>query len=354
MNPIKNTLTRRLAVAAGLSLILINSAYALKYAAVEHHLQADPALPVWTPGPLVTVPEEELNLVGADIMDEVTFGWAKIFREAYPRLSVTMQARSSGSGVPALTEGIAHLAPVGREVMPAERDGFVNKFGYKPFAIRVATGSLGSLGKTATSVFLVAKDNPIKGLTFAQLEAIYAKEPKRGLKSAKTWGDLGLTGEWKDRSIHPYGLRPPNGIEQFIKWKVLNWGEWREGIQHVKSQGFTHAFTVAANYMATEKGGITYAMLANLTPDVRVVPLAEKEGDPFIMPTIDTVYHHVYPLSRYDYIYVNRPPGAPLEPKIKEFLKMVLSKQGQDVVAAEGVFMPLLPEVVQEELAKLE
>ncbi len=344
----------RLIVLAALALSLSVPAFALKYAAIEHHIKADQAIPAWKPGPVESVPEEELNLVGADIMDEITLGWAKIFRQAYPRLSVTMQARSSGSGVPALTEGIAHLAPVGREALPAEHAGFVKKFGYEPFAIKVATGSLGSLGKTATSIVLVAKSNPIKGLTFAQIEAIYAKEPKRGLAPAKTWGDLGLTGKWKDVPIHPYGLKPPNGIEQFVKWKVLNWGDWREGIQNVKGQGFTHAFTVASNNMRTQFGGVTYALLANLTPDVRVVPLAEKNGDPFIMPTIETVYQHTYPLSRYVYIYVNRPPGTKLEPKIKEFLKAVLSKQGQDVVAAEGVFMPLLPRVVQEELAKLE
>jgi len=329
-------------------------AFALKYAAVEHHLLADPAIPAWTPGPVTSVPEEELNLVGADIMDEITLGWIKLYRQAYPRLSVTMEARASGSGVPALTAGTAHLAPVGREALPKEHDDFVKKFGYEPFAIKVATGSLGSLGKTATSVVLVAKDNPIKGLTFKQLDQIYSKSHKRGGGDLTTWGQLGLTGEWAERPIHTYGLKPPNGIEQFVKWKVLDNGEWREGIQNVKGQGFTHAFTVASNDMHTQLGGLTYALLANLTPDVRVIPLAEKDGDPFIAPTIDTVYHHVYPLSRYVYIYVNRPPGTALEPKLKEFLKAVLSKQGQDVVAAEGVFMPLLPEVVKEELAKLE
>jgi phosphate transport system substrate-binding protein len=344
---------RRLAAAA-LALSLSQAAFALKYAPVEHHLKADPALPVWVPGQVVTVPEEELNLVGADIMDEITLGWIKLFRPAYPRLSVTMEARASGSGVPALTAGTAMLAPVGREALPKEHDEFVKKFGYEPFAIKVATGSLGSLGKTATSIVLVAKDNPIQGLTFSQLDAIYSKTRKRGHADLTKWGDLGLTGEWANRPIHTYGLKPPNGIEQFFKWKVLEGGEWKDGIQNVKGHGFIHAFTVASNDMHTQLGGLSYALLANVTPDVRVVPLAEKDGDPFIMPTIDTVYHHTYPLSRYVYIYVNRPPGTPLPPKLKEFLRCVLSKQGQDVVAAEGVFMPLLPEVVKEELAKLE
>jgi len=353
MNAPFSTPPRRLALAA-LALGLTTSAFALKYAAVEHHLKADPAIPVWQPGPVESVPEEELNLVGADIMDEITLGWVKLFRKEYPRLSVTMQARSSGSGVPALTEGIAHMAPVGREALPAEFEGFVKKYGYEPFRIKVATGSLGSLGKTATSIVLVAKSNPIKGLTFKQLDQMYSKSHKRGGEALTTWGQLGLTGEWANRPIHLYGLRPPNGIEQFVKWQVLQDGAWREGIQNVKGQGFTHAFTVASNDMRTQLGGLTYALLANLTADVRVVPLAEKDGDPFIMPTIETVYNHTYPLSRYVYLYVNRKPGTALEPKIKEFLKAVLSKQGQDVVAAEGVFMPLLPEVVQEELAKLE
>lgn len=104
-----------------------------------------------------------------------------------------------------------------------------------------------------------------------------------------------------------------------MKWKVLENGEWRDGIQQVKGVGFTHAFTVASNDMRTQLGGITYALLANVTPDVRVVPLARNEGDPFIMPTIETIYKHTYPLSRYVYIYINRPPGTKLEPKTKSF-----------------------------------
>jgi len=345
---------RPLVVTSLAAVALATPAFALKFAAVEHHLNADPAIPAWKPGPLKVEPEEEFNLVGADIMDEITLGWVKIFREAYPRLSVTMEARASGSGVPALTAGIAHAAPVGREALPKEHDDFVKKFGYEPLAIKVATGSLGSLGKTATTIVLVAKDNPIPGLTFKQLDQIYSKSHKRGGGDITTWGQLGLTGEWAARPIHLYGLKPPNGIEQFFKWQVLEWGDWRDGIQNVKGRGFTHAFTVASNDMHTQLGGLTYALLANVTPDVRVVPLAEKDGDPFVAPTVETVYHHTYPLSRYVYIFVNRPPGKPIEPKTKEFLKLVLSKQGQDVVAAEGVFMPLLPEVVQEERAKLE
>ena len=334
--------------------VLSAPAFALKYAAPEHQLKADAAIPSWTPGDVNVAPEEELNLVGADVMDEITLGWAKIFRKQYPRLSVTMEARASGSGGPALTEGRAHLAPVGREMLPAEEKAFVDKFGYKPLEIKVATGSLGSLGKTATSVIFVDKDNPLKGLTMAELDAIYSKTRKRGHADIRTWGDLGLTGEWAARPIHLYGLKPVNGIEQFLKQRVLLGGDYKDGIEFVKGKGFTHAFGVAAEDMAHKPGGLTYALLANLAPNVKVVPLADKEGAPFVAPTVETVYSHAYPLSRYVYIYVNRPPGKALEPKVKEFLKMVLSREGQEVVAREGVYIPLTPETVREERAKLE
>jgi len=349
-----NSFKSYLVLAAITSLLLVNKSFALKYAAKEHDLQVDNALPNWVPREVSVQPEEELNLVGADIMDEITLGWIKLFRPAYPHLSVTMEARASGSGVPALTSGIAHAAPVGREALPKEHDDFVKKFGYEPFAIKVATGSLGSLGKTATSVILVAKDNPIQGLTLAQLDAIYSTSRLRGHSAVSTWGDLGLTGDWATRSIYLYGLKSPNGIEQYFKWQVMNGGVYKENIHFLKGKGFTHAFTVASNDMHTQIGGLTYAMLANLTPDVKVVPLAKDESGPFIEPTIQSVYTHQYPLSRFVYIYLNRKPGTPIEPKVKEFLKLVLSKQGQQVVASEGVFLPLTPEVVKEELAKLE
>ena len=149
-------------------------------------------------------------------------------------------------------------------------------------------------------------------------------------------------------------MKPVNGIEQYIKQTVLMGGEYRDGIEFVKGKGFTHAFTVAAQDMAQKPGGMTYALLSNVVPNVKVLPLASKAGEPFYEPSVENVYTHKYPLSRYVYIFVNRPPGKALEPKVKEFLKAVLSREGQDVVAKEGVYIPLTAEVVSQELAKLE
>lgn len=328
--------------------------WALKYAAVEHHLKVDPAMPTWKPGPVEVQPEEELNIVGADVMDEITLGWAKLMRKAYPRLSVTIEARASGAGAPGLISGQGMLAPVGREMLPAEEKAFVDKFGYKPFAVRVATGSAGSLGKTAASIIIVDKANPVKCLSLPQLDAIYSTTDKLGHAPIRTWGDAGVKGEWASKPIHLYGLKAPNGIEAYFRQRVMQGGDYRTDIQFTKGRGFTHAFNVAAEDMAKNPGGLTYALLANVTPDVKVVPLSEKDGGPCYLPTVQNVYTHKYPLARYVYIYVNRAPGKALEPKVKEFLKAVLSKQGQEVVAKEGVYIPLQASVVKEELAKLD
>ncbi|MDB6170674.1 MAG: phosphate transporter substrate-binding protein PhoT family [Verrucomicrobia bacterium] len=332
---------------------LPTTALALKYTPRQQQLTVDPAMPHWRPGAVVVKPDEELNLVGADIMDKITYDWIELFREAYPELSVTIEARGSNTGAPALVSGRAQLAPVGREFLPTDDRLFVDKFGYHALAIRVATGAASVLHKTAALVVMVSKENPIQGLTLPQLDAICSRTRARGHAPVAVWGDLGLTGEWAGRSIPIYGLES-NGIEKFFKMVVMQDGEWREGVHYVKNDGFVSFGTVAAKRIANDIGGITYGALSNVTPDVKVVPLAEKEGGPFIMPTVESVYRHAYPLSRYAYIYVNRAPGRPLEPKVKEFLKMVLSMEGQQVIAKEGIYIPLTPEVVREELAKLE
>lgn len=341
-------------VAALLLVLAAAPVHALKYAAPEHNLKVDPSIPRWNPGPVEVEPREELNIVGADTMDEITLGWMKIYRKQYPRLSVAMDMRASGAGMPGLVSGKGDLAPVAREIFPAERKAFVDKFGYEPLEIRVATGSVGALGKTAATVILVDKNNPIDCLSVPQLDAIYSKTRKHGYHEVTTWGDVGATGEWATRPIKLYGLKPVNGIEQYFKRVVMEGGDYKDGIQFVKGQGFTHAFTVAAQDMQEHPEGLAYAMLANVTPNVKVLKVAPTTGGPCYAPTVASVYAHKYPMSRYIYIYVNRKPGEPLPPKVKEFLRLVLSREGQDVVAKERVFIPLRPEVVQEERKKLD
>lgn len=337
----------------GASALVAPHVEALKYAKREHNIQPEKSMPVWVPGHLDLEPEEEFNVAGADTMDEMTLGWVKMMRKAYPKLSVTLEARASGSGGPALTNATAHAAQVARELLPAEENAFVAKYGYKPTAIRVATGSVGSLGKTAASIIMVDKENPVNCLSLAQLDGIYSKTHLRGGGDITTWGQLGAKGDWAEKPLHLYGLRHPNGIEWYFKIRVMNMGEYRDGIQFVKGKGFSHAFNVAADDMGRNKGGLTYALLANLQPNTKALALSEETGGKCIYPTTQSVYDHSYPLSRFVYVFVNKAPGKPLEAKTKEFLRAVLSREGQQQVANDGVFIPLQASVVREELAKI-
>ena len=337
----------------GAGVLFVAPVQALKYAKPDHNLKADPSLPVWVPAHLETVPEEEFNIVGADVMDQMTLGWAQMMRKAYPRLSVTVEARASGSGGAGLTNEISDAAPVGRELLPAEAEAFRQKFGYDATPIRVATGSVGSLGKTAASIIMVDKDNPISCLSLQQLDSIYSTTRKRGGQDISNWGQLGLKGAWANRPIHLYGLRSPNGIEWYFKMNVLEMGDYKPNIEFVKGKGFTHAFNVAANDMKIHPGGLTYALMANLQPNTKVVALSEKPGGKCVMPTTQTIYDHSYPMSRFVYVYVNHKPGTKLPAKTKEFLRAILSREGQQQVADDRVYIPLQPSVVREELAKV-
>jgi phosphate transport system substrate-binding protein len=351
-NPLRTTLG-----AVTLTAALASPAFAVKYAAPEHNVPANPATPAWQPGKVAIPPdakEVELNIVGADTMDELVIGWAKLYRKQYPEISVTESLTASGAGYKGLVSGEGDLGPVAREMFPGEIKAFVDKFGYEPTPIKVATGSVGSLGKTAASVILVDKDNPIDCLSLSQLDAIYSKTRKLGYKEVSTWGDLGAQGEWAKRPIHLYGLKPVNGIEQYFKMVAMQGGDYKDTIEWAKGKGQIHPFTVAAQDMANRPGGLTYALMANVTPNVKVLKVSWKDGDTCYAPTVDNVYAHKYPFSRFVYIYVNKPPGKSLDPKVKEFLNLVLSKEGQQVIADEHVFIPLQPEVVSEERKKLE
>ncbi len=335
-------------------IVFLPTASALKWAEPSHRVQPDRGLPKWQPSALEVEPEESLNIVGADVMDEMTLGWVKMMRRAYPRLSVTMEARASGSGGPALTEGLAHIATVGRELLPAEEQAFITRHGYPPTVFRVATGSVGSLGKTAASIVMVDRENPVACLSLPQLDAIYAAEPRRGLSPIRTWGDVGVTGEWARRPIHLYGLRHPNGIEWYFRQLVMNGGPYRDDIEFVRGRGHVHAFNVAAEKMADKPGGLTYALMANLQENTRAVPLSFETGGQCVLPTTRTVYDHSYPLSRFVYVFVNVAPGKRIEPKVREFIRAVLSFEGQKQVADDRVYLPLTPEILKAELARLD
>src|SRR5207248_491183 len=180
---------------------------------------------------------------------------------------------------------------------------------------------------------------PIESITYKQLDQMYSTTHARGGAAITKWGDLGLTGEWADKPIHLYGIKPWNGFEEFVRQRVLSAGgkrgEWRDDIS------FEKLVFPMAKRVADDRYAIAYSGIAYLDQGVRVLPLAADAGDAPQAATYENVALATYPLSRLIFFNVNKAPGKPLPPALDEFLRFVLSKEGQQVVLDHGTYIPL-------------
>jgi phosphate transport system substrate-binding protein len=279
-----------------------------------------------------------MSSVGSDTLANLMTFWAEEFKRQYPNVSIQIQAAGSSTAPPALTEGTSNLGPMSRKMKSKEVEAFMNKHGYKPTAIRVAIDAL---------AVYVNKDNPIKGMSIPDVDSVFSATRKCGGSADITsWGDLGLTGSWKKRSIQLYGRNSVSGTYGYFKKKGLCKGDYKNNVNEQPGSASV------VQSVSSSLNGIGYSGIGYKTSGVKAVPLTKKPGKPFVKATAENAINKTYPLSRYLYVYVNKHPNKPLTPLDREFLTMVLSKVGQQVVVKDG-YIPLPAKVVAKELAKL-
>ena len=314
---------------------------------------ADSALPHYTS---TTQPiSGHLTSVGADTMNDLMKLWAAGFHQYNPAIALDLQAQASMSVPAALTAGTAQLAPLSRELNPSEVEAFRAKHGYAPTEIAVALGSYRTPTRTVALTFYINDANPIAKLDLQRLDAMWCTTLHRGAKQLITeWGQLGLSGDWVHRPIHLVGVLPPDGVPNFIARRVCKDGLLREDILTEKNGGTRSVLTRIVEDVAKDPSAIGYAGFHNGQPGAHPLRIAFAAGGPYYAGTFDEVRTAVYPLTRFVYIYVDRPPNAPLAPPIHEFLRYVLSLEGQRVVEQEGIFMPLPAQIEAGERTKLE
>ncbi|MGZ5052895.1 MAG: PstS family phosphate ABC transporter substrate-binding protein [Methylobacter sp.] len=278
-----------------------------------------------------------LSSVGSDTLANLMTLWAEEFNRAYPNVNIQIQAAGSSTAPPALTEGTSNLGPMSREMKDDEIEAFEDKYGYKPTAIPVAIDAL---------AVLVNKDNPVKGLTMEQVDSIFSSTNKcGGDKSIETWGDAGVSA-WGSKSIQLYGRNSVSGTYGYFKEHALCKGDFKNNVnEQPGSASVVQSVTTSVN-------GIGYSGMGYTTSGVKMVPLAKKGSKSFVEATPENAINGTYPLTRYLYIYVNKKPNQPLAPLENEFIKMVLSKTGQQVVIKDG-YIPLPAKVVDKVLATL-
>jgi phosphate transport system substrate-binding protein len=276
--------------------------------------------------------------------------WEAGFRKHQPQAHLALQPHGPESTMAGIYTGVADLAFVGRELRaPVEYMAFEWVKLYKPTIIEVANAGLRSRRLAANLAVFVHRDNPLTGLSVAQLDGIFGAEHKRGPANLRTWGDLGLTGEWRDRSIHV--LAPPvNSISAlFFRKTVLDDSfKWNASLEEFPSEA------QALTALARDPGGIAYAPLAAANDAVKALPLAATSAGPFVALTTESAADRSYPLSRAVIVVLDRAPGKPIDPRIREFLRFVLSAEGQAAVARDGSYIPLLAQSAQQQLKRLD
>jgi phosphate transport system substrate-binding protein len=321
-------------------------------------VKLDPALPEYR---LSAPMSGEVRISGnLEDMETLMNLWIAAMKKVQPGIHFTLDQvhNSTGKGVRALLGGVpTDVTLMGREMRAPELAEFTGKYGYAPRFIAVAGGSYQTHGKSPAPVFFVNKANPLTRLSLDQLDGMYSKTLKRASgKEIRTWGQLGLKGEWENRRITLYGLNAAAGTWTYLRGRILLGGEYRDGIKAVKYENEDADWDEMINDVAKDVTGIGFASGSYLkgNANVRPIALAEKVGGPYFEATLDNVATHRYPVSRAVYMTLAQRPGAPIDPTVRELLNFVLSKEGQQAVQQEGEFLPLPAGIVKEERAKLQ
>ena len=317
------------------AIALISLTTALWAGSTSAEVKVDPALADYS---AVSGVSGKLSSVGSDTLANLMTFWAEEFKRQYPNVSIEIQAAGSSTAPPALTEGTSKMGPMSRKMKSKEIEAFEKKFGYKPTEIRVAIDAL---------AVYVNKDNPIKGMTIPQVDAIFSATRKCGANADITnWGDMGLTGSWANRTVQLYGRNSVSGTYGYFKKKGLCKGDFKNSVNEQPGSASV------VQSISSSLNGIGYSGIGYKTSGVKAVALSKKEGKPFVAATAENAINKTYPLSRYLYVYINKHPNKPVAPLEREFVKLMLSKAGQNVVIKDG-YIPLPAKVVAKELAKL-
>ncbi len=304
-------------------------------AAMSVHAAVDPALPEYKPASGVS---GNFSSVGSDTLNNLMTLWAEQFKKFYPNVNIQIQGAGSSTAPPALTEGTANFGPMSRAMKDQEIQAFEQKHGYKPTGIGVAIDAL--------AVF-VNKDNPIEGLSIPQVDAIFSATRTCGKpKDAARWGDIGMSGSWSSKPIQLYGRNSVSGTYGYFKDVALCKGDYKATVNEQPGSASV------VQSVSTGLNAIGYSGIGYKTSGVRALPLAKKEGDAFVEANPGNATNGTYPLSRVLYVYSNKAPNKPLSPMEREFFKMVLSRQGQEVVEKDG-YVPLPATIAAKFLSQL-
>lgn len=337
-------------------------------------------LPVYRPGPRLS---GVIRQWGSNYIADsgLQARWEEAFRSYQPDIRFENRLHSTFIGMAGLYTDQADLAAMGRRPSWEELQAYQRMYGNLPLEIVTATGSYNVPGWTFALVAFVHKDNPIGQLTLEQLDGIFGAKREGGWdlnswdpgaargaeKDIRTWGQLGLTGEWADKPINVHAYTLNYHFPRDFAEKVFKGGyRWNEQLKEYSNRprrtdsatGKAGTLLSAGEQLITsvadDRYGITYTGIVYNRPEVKPLALARTAAGPYVAPTLQSVREHTYPLTREVYHYAPRKPGQAADPLVREFLRFVLSREGQQAVQEDGKYLPLMAEIAREQLRKLD
>jgi phosphate transport system substrate-binding protein len=327
INPMEKNMKKAIVVLLMLSLVMT---LAVGQAKVDEKLKGYSK-------PWFTSISGKLTSVGSDTLLNLMTYWSEDFAKVYPGVKAEIEGKGSGTAPPALIEGTSMFGPMSRKMKDKEEDAFVENFGYKPTPIIVAIDTI---------AVYVHKDNPIKGMTLEQLDAVFSKTRNRGGSSdIMTWGQLGLTGEWANKPISIYGRNSASGTYGYFKKVALKKGDYKDTVKEQPGSASV------VQGIENDLGGIGYSGIGYLTSGVKAISLGKDESK-LIPPSVENGLSGAYALARPLYVYINKDPKTKLDKMVVEFMKFVLSKDGQESVVKDG-FIPLPADQAKKQVDKL-
>jgi phosphate transport system substrate-binding protein len=294
----------------------------------------------------------------SDFMGKLVKSWADGFARYQPEVKLENRMYGTASAIGALYTGKGDVAILGEEISPAATAAFERARHYPPLKIEIATGSLDVAFFDYAHVVFVHKDNPLSRLTLAQADAIFGAEHRRGGRNIRIWGELGLTGEWATRRIQPYGWKDLD-FSLFIQEAMLGgshrWNNDLKEFAHIHRPDGTiyeHGQQIL-DALAADRFGIAISSLRYANSQVKPLALAAQDGGPYYAPTRDNLIAQNYPLTRIIPAFIDRKPGEPIDPKVREFLRYILSREGQLAIVQDTGYLPLNARAIREQLDKL-
>jgi phosphate transport system substrate-binding protein len=283
------------------------------------HAEVDPDLPGYQ---RVSGVSGNLTSIGSDTLNNLMTLCAEEFAKFYPNVAVQIQGAGTSTAPPALVEGTSNFGPMSRPMRGSEQRAFEDRYGYPATDVPVAVDMI---------AVYVNKDNPVEGLSIPQVDAIFSATRSCGHgEDITNWGQVGLTGAWANRDITIYGRNAVSGTYGYFKENALCGGDFRSTVNEQPGS------SAVVRGVEQTLNGIGYSGIGYRTSGVRVVPLAKEHGATPAEANAENAATGEYPLARFLYVYANRNPNSGWNPLEREFFKMVLSKEGQEVVHRDG------------------